>query len=107
MTSTASQIQRTQHTTSTAVEISSSDHHTAIVVVRDSNGDNDCDIPMEGSVIIARGYPVGSGPTGGLQMKAWAAAISARHRASVASSAGAWRRSLVGSGPGGIGATGR
>lgn len=61
------QIQSVQHTTSTAVEISRSDHHTTIVVVRDSNGDNDCGLPAAGSMIIARGYPAGFRPNGGFR----------------------------------------
>ena len=39
------------------MEIANSDHHTTIVVVRDSKGDNDCGLPTAGSVVIARGYP--------------------------------------------------
>ncbi len=59
------QIQKIQQATSTAIEISSSDHHTTMVVWWDSNGDNDCGFLGVGSVVIAWEYPAGFGPNGG------------------------------------------
>ncbi len=67
-----------QQTTKIRVAITSVDHSTMSVVVRDSNGDSDCGAPggaqiqgCSGSSNIATGYPEENGPNVGSAGAGW------------------------------------